>query len=493
MERLLWDGAASSAQRQLLLVSPGRRPIYAARIAFQTRAPDAQVQATALGVAADRDPGFAIDRANWLRTTAQGVAARQYLAGLGAFDGAPLDAKPYLAALLNAASGAAHDGQPSLAYQIATQADAAFVPGAALRDRPLAERDPYTSLVWLGGQTALKKLARPRDAEAMFMRYAAAAQSPGSQAKGHYWAGRAAQAAGDIAGANAHFADAARQIDQFYGQLATERLGRTIAVPADPPQPAIGAQQRAVFDNREVVRAARLLGQQRRWLDQTQFVRQIAQDARSDGDHILAADLARTLARPDLGVIVSRAARASGARDPIRTGFPTIAVPSAWATHWTMIHALTRQESQFDREATSPVGARGLMQLMPATAREQAGKLGLPWEPYRLTEDTGYNVTIGASFFDRMMTYYAGSYVLAVASYNAGPGNVNRFIRDNGDPRLPGVDVVDWIEAIPLAETRSYVQKVLENAVIYDLFNPARAKTPEKNRLSHYLGRQSAG
>jgi soluble lytic murein transglycosylase len=100
---------------------------------------------------------------------------------------------------------------------------------------------------------------------------------------------------------------------------------------------------------------------------------------------------------------------------------------------------------------------------------------------------------LGSSFFDRMLTYYNGNYVLAVASYNAGPGNVNKFIRANGDPRMAGIDVVDWIEAIPLTETRAYVQKVLENAVVYDLFNPERARTPEKDRLSYYLGKKSAG
>jgi len=493
MERLLWDRATASAQRQLAQVTPGRRALYAARLAFQTKAPDALVQASAVGPAADRDAGYLVDHAGWLRDTNQWVQARALLAQPRTLDAPAFDPARYLDALLGFARAAAADGQNDAAYGIAQAADAAFAPGTDVSARPLPERDPYTSLVWLGGQTALKKLNRPKDAEAMFRRYAAASLTPGTKARGLYWGGRAAQAAGDAASAQADWAEAAVHVDQFYGQLATERLGGTLAVPPDPPAATIAPDVRAAWMNREVVRAARLLGGERRWQDQSAFVRQIAADAKTDTDHQLAIELSRTISRPDLAVIVSRAARASGARDPLRAGFPTIAVPPSAADDWTLVHAIARQESQFDREAQSPVGARGLMQLMPATAREQAGKLGLPFDVARLTADPGYNVLIGSSFWDRMLKYYNGSYVLAVASYNAGPGNVNRFVRNNGDPRLPGTDVVDWIEAIPLAETRGYVQKVLENAVVYDLYNPARARTPERNRLSHYLGKTSGG
>lgn len=493
MEMLLWDRATASATRQLGLVSTQRRPIYAARLAFQTQAADAPTLAATVGPDAEHDAGFVIDRAFWLRNTMRELDARAYLAKLQTLDAPAYDPQAYLSALLTFASAAAHDKQWSLAYGIAANLDHAFPAGADIRSRDLKERDPYTSLAWLAGVAALKQLNRPRDAEAMFGRYTRASQTPGSQAKGDYWAGRASQAAGDMPAATTHFTAAATNIDQFYGQLAAERLGQAVAVPPDPAPLDIAPEIRTTFDNREVVRAARLLGAQRDWLDQTQFIRKIAADADSDVDHALAADLAREIQRPDLGVIVSRNARKSGTRDPIRIGFPTVPVPPAMESHWTMIHAIARQESQFDREALSPVGARGLTQLMPATAKEQAGKLGLPWDPSRLTEDIGYNVMIGSSFFDRMLNYYQGNYVLAVASYNAGPGNVNRFIRANGDPRQPGVDVVDWIEAIPLTETRSYVQKVLENAVVYDLFNPERARTPEKNRLSYYLGKKDAG
>jgi soluble lytic murein transglycosylase len=489
MERLLWDRSTSSAARQLAAVSDARRPLYAARLAFQTKAADAGAEVPG----ADRDAGYVIDRAAWLRDTNQWIAARAYLAQPRTLDAPAYDARAWLDALLSYAKAAASDGQNDVAYGIAANAEWAFAPGTDIGQRPLNERDPYTSLVWLGGTTALKKLNRPQDAVTMFDRYSRGAQSPGSQSKGAYWAGRAAQAANDAPRATQFFTRASANIDQFYGQLAAERMGQTIRVPADAPTTVIAPDVRALFLNREVVRVARLLGEQRRWAEQSQFIRQIAADADSDTDHMLAGELGRTIKRPDLGVIVSRNARSSGARDPIRIGFPQVAVPPAMESHWTMIHAISRQESQFDREIVSPAGARGLMQLMNPTAKEQAGKLGLPWQPAKLTEDVAYNVMLGSSFFDRLMTYYGGNYVLSVAAYNCGQGNVNKIIRANGDPRLPGVDVVDWIEAIPFTETRSYVQKVLENAVVYDLFNPERAKTPEKDRLSFYLGKKTNG
>ncbi|MCH8685906.1 lytic transglycosylase domain-containing protein [Pedomonas mirosovicensis] len=133
-----------------------------------------------------------------------------------------------------------------------------------------------------------------------------------------------------------------------------------------------------------------------------------------------------------------------------------------------MLHAVARQESLFNPNAVSPAGARGLMQLMPGTAKEVATRLGVPYAPQRLY-DEDYNLQLGASYLQRMITYFDGNHVLAVAAYNAGPGNVNKWLRRFGDPRQPGVDVIDWIEQIPFSETRNYVQRVLENAVVYAL------------------------
>jgi soluble lytic murein transglycosylase len=492
MERLLWDRSTAAATRHIVWTSAARRPLYEARLALQSRAPDAASKAAMLGPGADRDPGFLVDRANWLRDIGQSPAARAYLARPRTLDAPPLDAEKFLETMLTMARGAATDNQSTLAFEIARQIDDIFPAGTIIRDQSFGARDDYTSLTWLGGITALKKLGRPADAVGMFTRYAAAAQTPQSQTKGLYWAGRAAQAAGDMPSANSYYAQAASQVDQFYGQLAAERIGRPLMLPAETAQMPIPPGEQSAFQNREIVRAARLLGQQGRWQDQSLFLRTIAQSAKTDLDHRLAGELGTQIGRPDLGVMVSRVARVNGGRDPIRIGFPTLTVPATMQSHWTMIHAITRQESQFDRQATSRVGAKGMMQLMPATAREQAGKLGMPFDQARLVEPA-YNVMLGSSFYDRMLNYYGGNHVLAVASYNAGPGNVNKFIRANGDPRMGGIDVIDWIEAIPLSETRGYVQRVLENAVVYDLLNPGRARTPTVNRLSYYLGKRVPG
>jgi soluble lytic murein transglycosylase len=133
------------------------------------------------------------------------------------------------------------------------------------------------------------------------------------------------------------------------------------------------------------------------------------------------------------------------------------------------------------------------MQLMPGTANEQAGKMGLSYDRQALTTDAGYNLMLGDGYFRRMLTYYGGSYPLAVAAYNAGPGNVNKWLRSNGDPRNGGVDWVEWVEKIPVSETRNYVQRVLENAVVYEAMYPNRAINRGPNPLSFFMGKRYPG
>jgi soluble lytic murein transglycosylase len=168
-------------------------------------------------------------------------------------------------------------------------------------------------------------------------------------------------------------------------------------------------------------------------------------------------------------------------------------VPFGHESSWTIIHAITRQESQFAQGAISHAGARGLMQLMPGTAREQSGKANLSYNLSALTDDPQYNIRLGSGYIQRMMDYYGGSYPLAVAAYNAGPGNVNKWLRANGDPRMGGIDWVKWIEEIPISETRNYVKRVLENAVVYDTKNPRGPTIRSDTPLTRYIGKNYKG
>jgi len=138
-------------------------------------------------------------------------------------------------------------------------------------------------------------------------------------------------------------------------------------------------------------------------------------------------------------------------------------------TEWALVHAIIRQESVFDVQARSPVGARGLMQLMPATAKEVAGKLGIPHSASWLTTNPSHNITLGSAYLSRMIERYDGAYPMAIAAYNAGPGRVDRWIKQFGDPRKGEIDWVDWIELIPIYETRNYVQRVMEGVYVYRL------------------------
>ena len=493
MDALLWAGATTDAARQLPLTSPARRALFDARLAMQTRAPDAALKADAVLSAGLSDAGYIADRANWLRLTGNSIAARQLLAGPRKLVHRPGDVEEWYEVLLANARAAATDTQWTLAYDIARQIDDAYPAGVDVRDQSLGERDDYTSLAWLAGTTALWNRGRAADAVPMFERYALGARSPQTQSKGYYWAGRAAQAANQPEEAARLLNLAANHPDQFYGQLALERLGRPIPAPGTPGGTQISAVEREAFRNREIVKAARVLGELGEWRDQTQFVRAISQSVETDADHLLAAELAGVIGRPDLAVMVGRQARPDGSVNYVRTGFPHVRLPEGQQSWSTIIHAIARQESQFDREAVSHAGARGLMQLMPGTAREQAGKIGLSYDATALTRDPQYNIQLGSAYFQRMLSYYNGSYPLAVAAYNAGPGNVNRWIRENGDPRLPGVDMLRWIEQIPIYETKNYVQRVLENAVVYDLMNPSSARSRSTAPLSAYLGKRTPG
>jgi soluble lytic murein transglycosylase len=490
-DALLFAKKPDDAARFLTATSPQRQAAFAARIAMQNDSPDADMRYGAVIGTVTSDAGLMMDRARYLRAKGFESSARDLAARPRNLLYRPADPERFYDMLLLLANGAAQDRQWQTAYRIASQLDDVLPQGAAVSEQPIGIRDSYTSLAFLAGSIALDRMNQPASAVPMFDRYARAGKSLQVQTKGNYWAGRAAQAAGRYENGNSYYQQAAAYPELFYGQLALERLGRTVSTPPEAlPQYVTTQAQRTAFNNRSLVQAIRLLGQQNRPSEQALFVRALAEALDNDGDRNLAVEFAQQVRRPDLPVWTARMARVKGSMFYVRQAYPTLG-NSVPGDLWSLSHGIARQESSYDPYAVSHAGARGMMQLMPGTAREQAGKMGIGYDSYRLVSDPDYNVMLGSAYFRRMMNMWGGNVPLAVASYNAGYGNVRKWVNAYGDPRSQ-VDVLKWIEAIPFSETKAYVQRVIENSVVYDSMRAGSSQQTAMH-VSRYLGKSRPG
>lgn len=490
-DALLFDKDPQDAARFVALTSPQRQAVFAARVALQQNAADAETRYQSVMGWVTSDPGLMMDRARYLRARNYDQAARDLAARDHQFVYPAADPDRFYEMLLLLANDAAQDRQWSTVYNITRHLRDALPPVTDISVQPLDLRDDYTSLAWLGGSVALDRLGRPASAIALYEAYAKGARSLQVQTKGYYWAGRAALAAGRFQEATSYFQRAAAYPELFYGQLALERLGRSVPAPPQAlPQYTTTSAQRAAFNSKRLVQALRLLGQQGRSTEQALFVKALAESLNSDSERALAVELGQQLRRPDLPVWVARTARIKGSAFYVRQAYPTLPA-SVSGRIWSLTHGISRQESSFDPYAVSHAGARGMMQLMTGTAREQAGKMGVAFDSYRLISDPSYNIMIGSAYFQRMLDMWGGNVPLAVASYNAGYGNVRKWVNTYGDPR-GRVDVLKWIEVIPYVETKSYVQRVIENSVVYDSINQTKSRQTAFH-VSRYLGKDRPG
>ena len=489
-DRLLWAGATRAAERHIAFTSPARRPAFMATLATKLNSPDASMRVQEAGSTVRGEASFLAAQADQFRTSGNSYAARELLANRSNLVAPAPVLKDWYKLLLSHAQAAANDGQYDVAYRIASRVDDAAPAGLIMVDQDLTTRDHYTSLTWMAGTLALERLGRPGDAVAMFNRYAAAAKSPQTRSKGLHWAGKAAAKSGDRISANRYYNEAAVYYDSFFGQLSLEQLRRPL-----PPVPGVAITAPVVADSNAppVYLAASLAAKYGSWKDQSNFLRTISKNAKTPADFVGAIGLAKKINRPDLAVMAGRNARYFGYADLVGIGYPTVNIPASQSHNWTLAHAIMRQESQFDKAAVSHAGARGLMQLMPGTARETSGKISMAYRPDALTVDTDYNIQLGSTYIQRMLDYYGGSYPLAIAAYNGGPGNVNKWLKANGDPRTGQIGIMEWIEKIPLSETRDYVYRVLENAVMYDHLHPEKARVRSATPLSTYLGKPTPG
>lgn len=318
------------------------------------------------------------------------------------------------------------------------------------------------------GWYALRFLDDAQLAAGHFSRIAEVADGPISRARAFYWLGRAAEAGGG-GDAPSFYGKAAAYGTAFYGQLAAAKLGRT-TLQATYPQTTTA--DRRNFSAREAVRAIERLERAGHPQRAQILYRDLAQELDSTGELALLAAAAERQGDHYLALRIGKIAAARGL-DIGTLAHPIGAIPATASVSGAgkaLAYAIARQESEFNAGAVSSAGARGLLQLLPSTAKAVASKNGLPFSTSKLTSDAGYNATLGAAYLSEQLGRFDGSYVLTFAGYNAGPSRASEWAERYGDPRGKPIDaVVDWIERIPYTETRNYVQRVMENYQVYKM------------------------
>ena len=453
LDNLLWEGRTKEAARMLSRVPEDLQALARARIALQEQGKGVTGLIESVPKKRAGDAGLAYDRFIWrMKKDLYDEAAELILERSKSTEtlGRP-QAWAERRALL--ARWLMRQGRAKDAYRVAANHHLPTDSGASA----------YADLEFLAGFIALRRLNDPATAEKHFRHLLAGVSTPISLARAHYWIGRSEEAAGR--NGSASFKAPAKHQTAFYGLLAAERLGLTLDAGL-LARPATPDWRGAKFTQSSVLAAAELL---RKAGDRTLAKRFLLHLGESQEGTGLAqmADMALAWGDPHLALLIAKAGAERGLILP-HAYYPIPEfVPDGLKVSRALALSIARRESEFDPAARSSADARGLMQVLPGTAKLMAGKLGKEFDAGKLTSDPAYNVTMGAAYLAEMAAEFGPSIALIASGYNAGPGRPRRWIGEFGDPRRPDVDVVDWVETIPFAETRTYVMRVAEGVVIY--------------------------
>jgi soluble lytic murein transglycosylase len=318
------------------------------------------------------------------------------------------------------------------------------------------------------GWVALRYLHNPKVAAEHFAHIAEGTHNPHALARGGYWQGRAAEAMGQIAEAKAFYEMAGQHVATYYGQLSRARLGlKDVGLRAPP---SFSAQESNVLSNLEVVRAAAILYELGERDMLASIYAELGESATDLAGMAMLGELAAKNGDGRAMLLLGEAAYARGL--PLEHyAYPTLGLPDyhpiAPAVEPAVTYSIARQESHFNQKVVSSAHAMGFMQVTPAAGIDTAAKYKVTYSRDRLLKDPVYNMQMGAAELANLFGGYNGSYILTFAGYNAGRGRVKQWIAAYGDPRDPNVDPVDWVERIPLSETRNYVERIMENLQVY--------------------------
>lgn len=451
-DRLLFSGQTANARGIAGVLGPDYERLAAARIELARQSPGVDALIQAVPPHLQNDPGLLYERLRWRRRHDLNVGAMEILHQARTLDQIENRSQWWrerhilIRRLLE-------ERMYKSAYLLAREH---FQTGGFA----------FAQAEWMAGWLALRFMNKPEDALGRFVNLYENVSTPISQARAAYWAGRAAESAGHNDQAKSWYNKASQFSTTFYGQTAKVRLSGGSALNV-PPVPNLSATELQGFRQNEFIRAALYLNKAGLRDEAGQMLKHFVRQNSKPEPYYFAARLALDMSQPQDAVRIAKDATKRGLfltaqSYPVMTDYV-----QSIELDWALLHALMRQESLFDVRAKSPAGALGVMQVMPATAAQVAREMGIPHRRSWLTDRPAHNIKIGSRYLDQMLERFDGHYALAIAAYNAGPSRVDRWIRTFGDPRTGEVDLLDFIELMPIYETRNYVQRVLEGLYIY--------------------------
>jgi soluble lytic murein transglycosylase len=456
LSRMLWEGHLVSAERMLGLVAEDQRRLAEARIALQERAPGVDARIKAVPSRLQNDPGLAYDRFAWRDRKGRQADAIALMEERSTSAEALGEPEKWTRRRRDLARQLMRDGENSRAYRLAARHYTGPSAGYG-----------YSDLEWLAGYIALRKLDDAATAAKHFQRFLASVETPISRARGGYWLGLAYSQLDQVDKAYDAYSIGASYQSAFYGLLAAEQIGR----PFDPVlqnPPVLPDWRQAPFQQSSVTQAALMMLK----AGETELAERFITHLVEGLDPLQAQQLGQMavdMGEPHLAVMISkRAARQGielqGAYYPLH---PVAKEELPMAGEMTL--AIARRESEFDPVVVSGAGARGLMQVMPATADLVARRIGTSDDHStgRLISDWPYNALLGSNYLAGLAKEFDGNVVMMAAGYNAGPRRPIAWMERYGDPRGGTPGIVDWIEHIPFNETRNYVMRVTESLPVY--------------------------
>jgi soluble lytic murein transglycosylase len=449
VDRLLWEEKLAPAKRLLPKLSDAQQRIVSARIALIEDKKTAAVIAGQLPAEIKHNPGLLYERMRYKARHNDDQAVRNLL--LEAPKEVPYPEK-WWPLRERQVRGAIDEGNYSLARKL-------------LANHGQSGGKELAEALWLQGWLDIEFLNQPGNAYLWFYRMFNDVRTPVSKSRAAYWLARAAEKSDKKDTAQEWYRTASQYPLHFYGQLAAYKLSGTDALRI---RAAEEASKNALekYAEKELTRAVMLCMAMGETALANQLVNHLVESAPDEEEAILAAALGKYIGQPYLSVRGAKRALQQHNLILLESGYPSPATPSGLSLPRALTLSIARQESEFDPQAKSSAGALGLMQLLPSTAREVAQKNDLPYD-IGLLYESEYNMRLGSLYLSRLIDSYSGSYVLGIAAYNAGPGNVRKWLMQFGTPGSDLEGAINWIEKIPFAETRNYVQRVIENLQIY--------------------------